>query len=173
VQIAPSPALHVAVPAIGVDADIVPIDSVPTGRTNEFGGPIYSQIEFPVDEDVRQWVRRGDPNSMEPSRSTGNIKAFDRAVLYGHASSIDGNHLVFQDLARLKIGDRIVVTTANGVFSYRVTVMASRAKASLDNMPELYGYPTGGRKEIALVACLPDSTSNTVVIGVLIGARAS
>ncbi|WP_161632156.1 class F sortase [Nakamurella lactea] len=169
VQIAPSPALHVSVPSIGVDADVVPVDSAPTGRTNEFGGPIYSQIDFPVDLDVRQWVRRGDPNSIAPAAAAADVKSFDRVVLYGHASSI-GNHLVFQDLSQLTPGQKIVVTTAKGVFTYQVTLTASRAKVSLDNMPELYAYPTNGRKEIALVACLPDSTSNTVVIGQLVGA---
>ncbi len=166
VQLAPSPALHLSVPAIGVDADVLPVDSRPTGETNEFGGPIYQQIDFPVDEAVRQWVRRGDPNSLSPARAAGTVKAFDRTVLYGHASDI-GNHLVFQDLSSLRLRDRIVVTTAIGVFTYQVTLVATNDKSTLDNMPELYNYPTDGRKEIALVACLPDTTSNAVVIGVL------
>jgi hypothetical protein len=168
--IGPSPVLHLRVPAIGVDADVLPVDSQPTGEVNQWGGTIYRQIDFPVDQYVRQWVRRGDPNSLPADRSVGDVKAFDRVVLYGHASDI-GNHLVFQDLSSLHPGDAIVARTALGTFTYRVTMIATRAKAQLDSLPALYDYPKNGAKEIALVACLPDTTSNVVVIGALVSAR--
>lgn len=146
-----------------------PVDTEPTGETNEFGGAIYKEIDFPVDEAVRQWVQRGDPNSLAPAKSVHDPKAFDRTVIYGHASDI-GNHLVFQDLSALRPGDPIVVTTAEGKFEYRVELVASRDKSTLDSMPELYDYPQQGRKELALVACLPDTSSNAVVIASLTGA---
>jgi hypothetical protein len=168
--IGPAPVLHLRVPAIGVDADVLPVDSAPTGQLNQWGGQIYDQIDFPVDQYVRQWVRRGDPNSLPAARSAGDVKAFDRVVLYGHASDI-GNHLVFQDLSSLHPGDAIIARTALGTFSYRVTMIATRAKTRLDTLPALYDYPKDGAKEIALVACLPDTTSNVVVIGSLVSAR--
>ncbi len=170
-QIGPSPATHLTIPAIGVDAGVLPVDSQPTGKTNQWGGPIYRQIDFPVDQYVRQWVRRGDPNSLPASQSAGHVKAFDRVVIYGHASDI-GNHLVFQDLSALHPGDAVIVRTALGTFTYRVTLVATRAKAQLATLPALYDYPKGGAKEIGLVACLPDTTSNVVVIGTLVSARA-
>jgi hypothetical protein len=169
--IAPSPVLHVQVPAIDVDADVLPVDSKPTGRKNAWGGDIYSTIDFPVDEDVRQWVRRGDPNSLPAAESAGDVKAFDRVLLYGHASDI-GNHLVFQDLVSLKAGDSVIATTALGRFTYEVTAVYSRAKTNLNSLAALYDYPADGRKELALIACLPDTTSNVVVLTTLVDAQA-
>lgn len=168
--IGPSPVLQLRVPAIGVDAGVLPVDSEPTGELNQWGGPVYRQIDFPVDQYVRQWVRRGDPNSLPADRSAGDVKAFDRVVLYGHASDI-GNHLVFQELSSLHPGDQIIARSALGSFTYRVTMIATRAKTRLDSLPALYDYPQHGAKEIALVACLPDTTSNVVVIGSLVAAR--
>jgi hypothetical protein len=167
--IAPSAALTLSIPSIDVHAPVLPVDSRPTGQTNAWGGPIYQRIDFPVDDAVRQWIRRGDPNSLPAAQSAGNVKAFDRVVLYGHASDI-GNHLVFQDLSSLKPGARIVVTTAKGRFTYRATLVTSSRKTNLDQFAPLYDYPRDGRKEIALVACLPDTSLNTVVIGVLVTA---
>lgn len=169
-QIAPSPVTHLTVPAIGVDAHVLPVDSHPTGKKNAWGGDIFSTIEFPVDADARQWVRRGDPNSLPAAESEGDPKAFDRVVLYGHASDI-GHHLVFQDLSALKPGDSVIASTALGVFTYRITLVATNAKYDLNNFAPLYDYPTSGAKEIALVACLPDTTSNVVVIGTLAAAK--
>lgn len=167
--IPPSPVTHLLVPAIGVDTDVLPVDSKPTGKTNAWGGVIYGTIDFPVDDKVRQWIRRGDPNSLPADQSAGDAKAFDRVLLYGHASDI-GNHLVFQDLSALKDGDRIVATTDLGVFTYAVTLVATSAKYDLSNFAPLYDYPVDGVKEIALVACLPDTTNNMVVIGALVTA---
>lgn len=169
-QIDPAPALEVQIPGIGVNAAIVPVDSRPTGQRNAWGGEIYSAIDFPVDDKVRQWVRRGDPNSLSPDASADDPAAFDRTVLYGHASDI-GNHLVFQDLSALRPDDVIFVTTAAGRFTYRVTEILTRDKTRLDNLAALYDYPTGGAKELALVACLPDTTSNVVVLATLTNAR--
>jgi LPXTG-site transpeptidase (sortase) family protein len=115
-------------------------------------------------------VRRGDPNSLPADRAAGRVKAFDRVVLYGHASDI-GNRLVFQDLSAMRPGDMITARTALGVFSYRTTMIATRAKTRLDDLAALYDYPEHGAKEIALVACLPDTTNNVVVIGTLVAAR--
>lgn len=169
--IAPSPVLRLQVPAIDVDATVLPVDSTPTGRKNAWGGEIYSTIDFPVDDDVRQWVRRGDPNTLSAAASEGDVRAFDRVLLYGHASDI-GNHLVFQDLAALKAGDSVVATTALGRFTYRVTQVYTRAKTNLNSLAALYDYPTDGAKEVALIACLPDTTSNVVVIATLASAQA-
>jgi sortase (surface protein transpeptidase) len=167
--IPPAPVTRLQVPAIEVDAAVVPVDSRPTGKKNAWGGDVYGTIEFPVDDDVRQWIRRGDPNNLPAAESTAS-KAFDRVVLYGHASDI-GNHLVFQDLSALRTGDSIVATTDLGAFTYRVTLVASNAKYDLNNFAPLYDYPADGAKEIALVACLPDTTSNVVVIGTLVAAE--
>lgn len=168
--IPPSPAVHLWIPAIAVDAQVLPVDSVPTGAKNAWGGEVFEPINFPVDRDVRQWVRRGDPNSVPAVDSQGNVKAFDRTVLYGHASDI-GHHLIFQDLSALRAGDSVTVDTALGRFSYTVTAVMTRAKVNLDNLAALYEYPTDGRKELALVGCLPDSTSNVVVFATLASAK--
>lgn len=165
-QIAPASVTHVRIPAIGVDAAVLPLDSKPTGKTNAWGGPIYSTLEFPVDKAVRQWVRRGDPNTLPAAESAGDVKAFDRVMLYGHASDI-GHHLVFQDLSALKPDDPVIVDTDLGTFTYRVTSVVTRTKTNLNDLAALYAYPPAGEKEIALVACLPDTTSNVVVFGTL------
>lgn len=170
--IKPAPAKHLTIPAIGVDVDILPVDNYPTGRLNQWGGEIYSAIDFPVDQYARQWVRRGNPNSLPAAKSADNVKAFDRTFLYGHASDI-GNHLIFQDLAALTKGDIVLVDTKRGHFSYAVTAVLTSQKVDLDNFAELYDYPANGAKELALVACLPDTTSNVVVLATLIDARAA
>jgi hypothetical protein len=168
--ISPSPAVHLWIPAIAVDAQVLPVDSMPTGARNPWGGEVFAPIDFPVDRYVRQWARRGDPNSVPAAESRSDVKAFDRTVLYGHASDI-GNHLIFQDLSALQAGDSITVDTALGRFVYAVTGVASRAKSNLDDMAALYDYPADGRKELALVACLPDTTSNIVVFATLVTAQ--
>lgn len=168
--IPPSPAIHLWISAIAVDAQVLPVDSVPTGARNAWGGEVFAPIDFPVDRYVRQWVRRGDPNSVPAAQSRSDVKAFDRTVLYGHASDI-GHHLIFQDLSALKTGDSVTVDTALGRFVYAVTAVVTRAKASLDDMAALYDYPADGRKELALVACLPDTTSNVVVFARLVAAQ--
>lgn len=167
--IAPAPATRLRIPSIGVDAPVVPVDSTPTGERNPWGGEVYGAIDFPVDGKVRQWVRRGDANSLPAGEASGAVKAFDRVVLYGHASDI-GNHLVFQDLSAMRPGDDIVVDTDLGTFTYRAETVLTRAKADLDSLTELYAYPQHGAKEIALVACLPDTSSNVVVLGTLAAA---
>lgn len=170
-SIPPSPAVHLSIPAIAVDAHVLPVDSVPIGARNSWGGEVFAPIDFPFDGYVRQWIRRGDPNSVPAAESRSDAKALDRTVLYGHASDI-GNHLIFQDLSALRTGDSITVDTALGRFVYAVTGMASRAKANLDEMAALYDFPADGRKELALVACLPDTTSNIVVFATLVTAQA-
>lgn len=70
----------------------------------------------------------------------------------------------------MRIGETVTVTTRLGGFTYKVFNVITGAKATLNNLPELYGYPSGGAKELALVACLPDTTSNVVVLAQLIGA---
>lgn len=169
-SIPPSPAVHLRIPEISVDAQVLPVDSVPTGTRNAWGGEVFAPIDFPVDKYVRQWIRRGDPNSVPAAESASNVKAFDRTVLYGHASDI-GNHLIFQDLSELRAGDSIAVDTALGRFVYAVTTVATRAKADLDGMAALYDYPTDGKKALALVACLPDTTSNVIVFATLVDAQ--
>jgi hypothetical protein len=169
-SIPPSPAVHLWIPAIAVDAQVIPVDSTPTGATNAWGGEVFEPINFPVDRDVRQWIRRGNPNSVPAVESADDVKAFDRTVLYGHASDI-GHHLIFQDLSALQPGDSVTVDTALGRFVYTVTGVVTRAKANLDDLAALYQYPTDGRKELALVACLPDSTSNVVVFAALASAE--
>lgn len=168
-DIAPAPATRLRIPSIEVDAPVAPVDSTPTGERNAWGGEVYGTIDFPVDGKVRQWVRRGDANSVPVREAQGNVKAFDRLILYGHASDI-GNHLIFQDLSAVQPGDDIIVDTELGTFTYRATTVLTRAKANLDSLPELYDYPQGGAKEIALVACLPDTSSNVVVLGTLAAA---
>lgn len=169
-SIPPSPALHVWIPAISVNARVLPVDSTPTGAKNAWGGEVFAPINFPVDQDVRQWIRRGDPNSLPAAQSSGSVKAFDRTVLYGHASDM-GNHLVFQELSSLRAGDSVTVNTTLGRFVYTVTNVVTRAKANLNDLAALYRYPTDGKKELALVACLPDATSNVVVFATLTTAR--
>lgn len=168
-KIKPAPAKHLTIPAIDVDVDILPVNNYPTGKLNAWGGEIFTPIDFPVDQYARQWVRRGDPNSLSPKRSADDVKAFDRTFLYGHASDI-GNHLIFQDLSALKPGDEVYVDTKRGRFTYEVTTVLTSQKVDLDNFAELYEFPAGGAKELALVACLPDTTSNVVALATLVDA---
>lgn len=168
--IAPSPVTHLTIPTIGVDADVLPVDNHPTGEVNAWGGQIFTPIEFPVDEYARQWIRRGDPNTVPAADAAGDVQAFDRTFLYGHASDI-GHHLIFQDLSGIALGARVHVDTALGHFTYTVTQVLTSQKTDLDNFAELYDYPTDGTKQLALVACLPDTTNNVVVLAALTDAR--
>lgn len=165
-ELSPLPPTRLQVPKLGIDTSILPVDSQPTDLKNAFGGTIFRQIDFPVDNSARYWTRQGQPNTL-PVSYDQNPTAALRTEILGHASDIRGNHLLFQDLQLLQLNDTFTITAGKYNFTYTVYSLSNPDKAGLANDQALYGIPPNGRKEAALVACLPNTASHSVRIGYL------
>lgn len=109
--IPPGPPTRLVIPAIGLDAPVVPADS----KTISIAGKEYQQWKAP-DRFAVGW----HTTSAEPGQ-LGNT------VLNGH-NNIKGE--VFKNLERLSVGDQIQVYSYEGVFSYEI--------ANLMILPEKY-----------------------------------
>ena len=154
------------IPKLHIDAQIDPVSTPPTGKKNKWGGEIYQRIDFPVDKDARYWVQGGLPNTLTGVTYEEDPKAVQRTVIYGHASDI-GYHLLFQDLQSLELGDTFSLVAGQYEFTYTVYNTSNPSKSGLAEDSQVYNLPANGRKEVALVACLPDSASHSVRIGYL------
>jgi sortase (surface protein transpeptidase) len=123
-----SPPTRISIPAIGVDAGIVPLDARPDGT-----------LEVPPDWNTPGWYARGPaPGENGP------------AVILGHLDSFTGP-AVFWRLSAVQPGDPIEIDRQDGsrlTFSIRRT-----ATFAVDSFPksEVYG-PTGG-PELRLITC--------------------
>lgn len=168
-EIAPSAPTRLLIPRLHIDTDILPVTSTPTGQKNSWGGEIYNEINFPVDSGkqmARYWTQAGEPNTLTNVSLEQNAKAVERVVIYGHASD-NGHNLLFQNLQQLKLGDSFSMMAGDYEYTYTVYSLSNPAKDGLLDDSQVYGLPVHGRKEAALVACLPDSASHSVRIGYL------
>jgi hypothetical protein len=166
-ELAASIPKKLVIPKLGINTAILPVDTpIIPGAKNAMGGPEYERIDFPVDAYARYWVEGGLPNTIRQPNPATQQKDMLRTIIYGHASDI-GNHLLFQDLQNLHIGDKVTVETDTATFTYTVYLESNPAKSGLADDSQVYGYPAKGRKELALVACLPDSSSHSVRIAYL------
>lgn len=116
-------------PAVGIDAQVVPVDLRPDGV-----------LVPPADVTSVGWWAGGS----QPGSRRGTV------LLTGHTwSRGDG---VFDDLARLRPGDRVDVRTVKGVVDYRVDVVADYSKAQLAAMAERL-FSRSVRSQLVLVTC--------------------
>ena len=168
-ELAPKAPTRIMIPKLHIDTAVLPVASTPTGKKNPWGGDIYNEVDFPVDngeQKARYWVQQGEPNTLKDITFAQNPQAVMRTIIYGHASDI-GNHLLFQDLQKLKMGDTFTLVASDYEFTYTVYSLSNPAKNGLADDSHVYNVPKDGRKEAALIACLPDSASHSVRIGYL------
>nr|WP_239543541.1 class F sortase [Micromonospora terminaliae] len=122
--------VRVTIPRIGVDADIVPV------ATDENGALEVPPLDHP---EIAGWYRRG-PTPGE----AGN------AVLVGHVDSLRGP-AVFFDLGRLRPGDTVEVTRADGrVAVFTVDGVGAYPK---EHFPTERVYGGGAEARLRLITC--------------------
>jgi LPXTG-site transpeptidase (sortase) family protein len=172
-EVAPHVPERIIIPKLSIDAQIDAIEDPPIkeGVVNSWGGPVYDTIHFPVDNDARYWGKQGMPNSLPNANVDVDPQAVLNTVIYGHASDRSGGHLLFQDLEQLDKGDTFSLVAGEYEFTYMVFSTSNPAKDGLADDSEVYNLPADGRKQVALVACLPNSASHSVRIGVLTDVR--
>ncbi|MFE9689450.1 class F sortase [Micromonospora sp. NPDC005806] len=121
---------RIVIPRIGVDADIVPV------ATDENGALEVPPLDHP---EIAGWYRRG-PTPGE----AGN------AVVVGHVDSEEGP-AVFFELGRLRPGDTVQVTRADGrVATFTVDGIGAYPK---ERFPTARVYGGGAESRIRLITC--------------------
>lgn len=124
-----APPARLSVPAIGVDAPIVPV-----------GVEADGQMTVPADVGVAGWYRHGPTPG-----ATGS------AVLAGHVDSRTQGRGAFFDLDRVGVGDEVVVTDAAGDLQrWVVTGRQTIAKAEL---PLEEVFRRDGPARLLLITC--------------------
>jgi hypothetical protein len=122
--------VRVTIPRIGVDADIVPV------ATDDNGALEVPPLDHP---EIAGWYRRG-PTPGE----AGN------AVLVGHVDTLHGP-AVFFDLGRLRPGDTVKVTRADGrVAVFTVDGVGAYPK---ERFPTERVYGGGAEARLRLITC--------------------
>jgi LPXTG-site transpeptidase (sortase) family protein len=149
----PAQPRHITIPAIGVDAAILPYDkaAAEAGYDGYAEMPCFQNdtivcVDPPTMEDV-YWqvgglygVAWGD---MPGTETRGTV------YLYGHAGNPASNP-VFNDLSELQPGDTAEVSTDFGIFTYTVESVRNLPKDSYTTDPEILKQE-GGR--LLLVTC--------------------
>ncbi|MGW1060239.1 class F sortase [Micromonospora rubida] len=129
-RLAASRPVSLAVPAIRVSAPVAPVGQAPDGS-----------VDVPplAKADETGWYDRG-PTPGEPGR----------AVIVGHVDTKNGP-AVFYDLGKLKVGDRIEVTRADGdVVLFAVDSVEHFGK---DALPADRVYGDDGPPGLRLITC--------------------
>jgi hypothetical protein len=125
---APAAPIHVALPALAIDAPVVPI-GVQAG-----GG-----LAIPDDPKVVGWWQDG----ARPGDSGGTV------VLAGHVDTArDGAGALFP-LTHVLPGQHIVLTTSHGAHDYHISAMRSYLKADLPTDV----FATTGQPRLILITC--------------------
>jgi LPXTG-site transpeptidase (sortase) family protein len=126
--VAIAPPARIAIPAIGVDAPVVPVALEPDGT-----------MEIPGDVATIGWfepgVRPGQPGS---------------AVLSGHVDSRTQGRGAFFDLEDLDVGDEVTIETAGGQQRWQVT---ARQRFPKDELPIAELFTRGGDPRLVLITC--------------------
>lgn len=144
VQPSPAPPRSVQIPVLGVDAEVLPVAIDAEGR-----------LSPPSDPSKVGWWSAG----AQPGSERGTVLLTSHAVRQG-----DG---VFDNLGRLRTGDRVDVKTANGTVEYEVTANDEISKEEVaKRAAEIFSQEVPAR--LVLVTCSGWSVgayrSNTVVV---------
>jgi LPXTG-site transpeptidase (sortase) family protein len=119
---------RIAIPAIGVEAPVVPVALEPDGT-----------MEIPEDVATIGWfepgVRPGQPGS---------------AVLSGHVDSRTQGRGAFFDLEDLDVGDEVTIETAGGPQRWQVT---ARQRFAKDELPISELFTREGDPRLILITC--------------------
>ena len=134
VEARPAAPARIAIPAVGVDATIVPVGATADGIRVP---PVYEA----------GWFDKG-PRPSEPGR----------AIVLGHLDSLTGP-AAFTQVPQAEMGDEVIVTDADGVtHTFRVDHTVEVSKSDFPSQ-EVYG-PTS-EPSIALITCGGDFDSES------------
>jgi hypothetical protein len=122
------PPVRLGIPALGVDAEIVPVGVQPEG-----------DMEVPEDVRTAGWYRFGPLPGARGS-----------AMVIGHVDSRTQGPGIFFGLSRLQLGERIGVQLADGPTQYFVAV--ARRLIAKDELP-LDLFSRDGPPRLTLVTC--------------------
>jgi LPXTG-site transpeptidase (sortase) family protein len=126
--VAIAPPARITIPAIGVDAPVVPVALEPDGT-----------MEIPEDVATIGWfepgVRPGQPGS---------------AVLSGHVDSRTQGRGAFFDLEDLDVGDEVTIETTGGPQRWQVT---ARQRFAKDALPISELFTREGDPRLVLITC--------------------
>jgi hypothetical protein len=123
------PPRAVAIPARGIRADVVSVGVEPDG-----------QMTVPSDVATAGWYRFGPV--------PGEVGS---AVVAGHVDSRSQGRGAFFDLVRVRVGDEVVVTDADGV--ERTWVVTAREVVDKDVLPVGELYRRDGPPRLVLITC--------------------
>lgn len=149
VIIAGADIINVAVPAIDMDV-LVSGKTEPRQTENCHASAVC--IDPPV-PDQAAWY--GDVPSM-PS--------VNPVLLYGHTSWSDPAYAAFNNLLATMAGDRIIVTTESGVFTYVAQAPVFVPYEDVAGSQLIYGWEA---EKVVLVTCNAAEDAATVVVGYL------
>lgn len=116
-----------SVPAIGIEAQVLPLGTEKDGR-----------MAVPKTPDEVSW--------FEPGYMPGQN---GRAVIAGHVDAVDGP-AIFWDLADLEAGDEIVVGGGEEELKFKVYAMES-VELDLADVENIFGYRS--TPELVLITC--------------------
>lgn len=108
----PTPPIHIAIPAIEVDQDIVEYSDEMVVTSDNSVHPVYSN-------DVAWWSGGGRPGTTFDNTSDDKSKIDFTTFLYGHSTN-NQVKIIFDDIDLLKSGDEIFITTEFGQTIYIV-----------------------------------------------------
>jgi sortase (surface protein transpeptidase) len=124
------PPVALAVPALGVDAEVVGVGTSPDGA-----------MEIPRDGSTLGWYRWGP----EPGGASGN------AVISGHVSTRAGGPGALAPLAGIGVGEEVEVRTSGGeLLTYRVVGVETITKSVL---PVDRVFARDGAPKLVLITC--------------------
>lgn len=130
---------HLAVPALGIDADVEEYTDAQVAAAGGWVNPAHRDV-------VAWWSGGGTPG--KPADNT--------VYLYGHVSS---KPAVFNALADVTVGDTIDVTTSAGTLTYRVTdILPPVLKNDLPDLPDVAAAVPG---RLVLIGCHRDENQGT------------
>ncbi len=97
-----------------------------------------------------------------------SVPSTDSVIIFGHSNWINRQLQAFNNLPKAEKGDKIVVTTKTGVFTYQVTKRTLVDYDKIANSQLVYGHVPN---RLVLVTCNAHEQAGTVVVADLVSAK--
>lgn len=92
----------------------------------------------------------------------------DTVIILGHSNHYNNVWQTFNNLPAAEKGDKVIVTTKTGVFTYKVT---KKALVPYEDVPESELIFGNTPNRVVLVTCNSREQAGTVVVATLVGAK--
>lgn len=161
IQVLPSPTapIHLTIPVIGIDHDIVEYTDDMVSTRNDSVRPTNSN-------DIAWWSGGGCPGATLANTSDSQTKIDFTTFLYGHSTN-EKSKIIFDDIDLLKLGDKIFVTTSFGRTLYVVEEVFVVDKTDFETDSRVLSDIPG---RLLLISCwraslgMQTTTENVVVV---------